>query len=639
MSYPTRCMHVGLLSFFAAIPFLLSVTAAAQNTIHVPSDQATIQAAINVAYTGDTVLVAPGTYHENISFNGKAITVTSSGGAAQTIIDGGSTGPVVTFNTNEASSSTFNGFTLQHGISTANSLYMGAGVYVYFASPTIQNNIIQNNNGCNGGGIGVYYGSPIIRGNTIRSNTMNACSGGTGAISVGGPGSTRIIGNIIQNNTASMGSCGGISLDGGSSTTIQNNIISGNAVSGLSPASVGGGICMWNILPSMSPANALIIQNLIYGNTAGQGGGIYAFVPSGARPLFLNNTIVGSSNSPQGSAVYITGYDDQAQFINNLMIGASGTNAVYCDSSYDQTSPSSTNNDAYSTNGTGLQGTCSGESSHNGNISVDPLFVNAATSDFHLQPTSPPIDAGTNAAPNLPQTDFAGNPRILDGNNDCVSTVDMGAYELVLTANATMSANALNFGSQVLGTSSAAQPVTLSNTGSTCFQFSSVAINGDFSEGNNCAAAGVSGGGSCTYSVVFSPTTTGTRSGALTVSGSDGVTTKSLNVSLNGSGGDFSVSASPTAATVKHAQSVKFSISLNPVGGTFNSSVALACSGLPTGATCSFSPSSVIPGTNGASATLTLGTSGKTPRGTFNVVIVGTIGNAQRTTTVRVTVN
>ena len=95
---------------------------------------------------------------------------------------------------------------------------------------------------------------------------------GYGAISVDGPGSTQIIGNVIRNNTADIGNCGGISLDGASSTTIQNNIIAGNLVTGLSPASVGGGICMWNILPFMSPANALIIQNLIYGNTAGQGG-------------------------------------------------------------------------------------------------------------------------------------------------------------------------------------------------------------------------------------------------------------------------------------------------------------------------------------------------------------------------------
>src|SRR6266404_1033259 len=166
-----RCSHLAQLLSILSTLFLAQVVSA-QTTIHVPGDQATIQGAINVANNGDTVLVAPGTYYENINFNGKAITVTSSGGAAQTIIDGGGVAPVVTFDTNETSTSTLNGFTLQHGISTANSLYRGAGVYVYFASPTIEKNIIQNNIGSVGAGIGVYYGSPLIRENTIKNNSM-----------------------------------------------------------------------------------------------------------------------------------------------------------------------------------------------------------------------------------------------------------------------------------------------------------------------------------------------------------------------------------------------------------------------------------------------------------------------------------
>src|SRR5438132_13793840 len=83
---------IGLLALF-----MLPTSLRAQQTLHVPADQPTIQAAINAASNGDTVLVSPGIYVENINFNGKAITVTSSGGPSVTIIDGGQRGSVVTF--------------------------------------------------------------------------------------------------------------------------------------------------------------------------------------------------------------------------------------------------------------------------------------------------------------------------------------------------------------------------------------------------------------------------------------------------------------------------------------------------------------------------------------------------------------
>jgi parallel beta-helix repeat protein len=472
-----------------------------------------------VANNGDTVLVAPGTYTENINFMGKAITVKSSKGASVTIIDGGGVAPVVTFDTNETSSSTLSGFTLQHGISTVNSLYRGAGIYVYFASPTIKSNIVQNNNGCIGGGIGVYYGSPVIRENTITSNTMAACSGGEGAINVTGPGLTQIIGNSIRNNTTNLGNCAGISLTGAGSTTIQNNIISGNVATGLSPASVGGGICMWNILP----ADALIIQNLIYGNTAGQGGGIYAFVPSGARPLFVNNTIVGSSSSPRGSAVYITGYDDQVQFFNNLLIGSSGTNAVYCDNQYDQTPPTFTNNDAYSANGTGLQGTCSSESIMDGNISADPLFVNT----YHLRGGSPTIDVGDNSAPNLPATDLARGQRIINGNDGPTAIIDLGAYEFVPV---TVSPTSLSFGLQNVG-SSTSKTVKLTNAQNKVLNISSYsAPTGYAVTGCGSTLAALS---SCSLTVTFQPLTSGTFKGKLTIT--DDAGNSPQMVSLSGS--------------------------------------------------------------------------------------------------------
>ena len=618
------------------IAFLAQCSAFAQNTIHVPGDQATVQGAINAANNGDTVLVAPGTYVENINFSGKAITVTSSGGAAQTVLDGGMSAPVVTFSGGEGLNSVLNGLTLQNGRSTFASFYEAGGIYVGSASPTITNNVIQNNAACSdGGGISVGRGSPLIQGNTIQNNTQSACSGGSGGsgIAIGGIGSAQIIGNLIANNSWRSGNGGGISLNAAGTPTIRGNIITGNTATGVSPAAQGGGIYAAN------NSNALIVQNLIYNNNAGQGSGIYLSVSSGDRgPLLVNNTIIGGSGSNLGSALYAIGFDNQVVLFNNLLVGASGQNAVYCDGTYQSQPPTFTNNNSFSASGTAFAGTCAGSAGQNGNVSADPLFVNSA-SDFHLQPTSPAIDAGTNAAPNLPQTDFGGNPRILDGNNDCISTVDMGAYELVQSAAVSFSTSSLAFAGQPLNTSSSPKPATLSNTGATCFQFSKIGITGDFSQMNNCGAAGVRGGTSCTFNVTFTPAALGTRLGGLTVSGSDGITSASPSVNLSGVGADFSVAVSPSSATVKHGQSTKFTVTVSPLGGAFTSGVALSCSGLPSGALCSFSPSSVTPGENGATSVMTVSTVGKTPRGNYSILIVGKSGSDSHSATIMVTVD
>src|SRR5947209_17851598 len=88
-------LRSGFLSLTPLVLLGLTPLTARAATINVPAGQPTIQAAINAASNGDTVLVAPGTYYENINFMGKAITVTSYCGPEVTTINGGAAGSVV----------------------------------------------------------------------------------------------------------------------------------------------------------------------------------------------------------------------------------------------------------------------------------------------------------------------------------------------------------------------------------------------------------------------------------------------------------------------------------------------------------------------------------------------------------------
>ena len=104
-----------LLAILAAAVLVGGSDAGEAATIRVPGDQPTIQAGIDAASDGDTVLVAPGTYFENIDFKGKGITVRSSSGPEVTVIDGNQTGQVVRFDSGETIDSIIEGFTITNG--------------------------------------------------------------------------------------------------------------------------------------------------------------------------------------------------------------------------------------------------------------------------------------------------------------------------------------------------------------------------------------------------------------------------------------------------------------------------------------------------------------------------------------------
>lgn len=410
------------LSIVLPLAALLLAPARAQSAVlKVPADFPSIQAAIDAAANGDTVLVSPGTYLENINFHGKAITVTSKKGPKKTVIDGRQKDTVATFTSGEGPGSVLNGFTLRNGRSGFDTPGFGdgGGIWIRSSSPTITGNVIADNRACTGIGVSIVFGSPLVQGNTITGNVQQGCSGGTGGggVGIGGNGAAQLVNNVISSNF--IGSAGGgISLFAAGNPILRDNVISDNTALGQ-----GGGIWIVNI------SDAAIIQNVITRNTGTQGGGIYWGVPDiGRGPLLVNNTIADNSGT-QGSGIFAAGFDKQATLVNNIVIARSGQTAVYCDSANDPNPPIFRFNDIFAPLGAAYGGICTDQTGLNGNLSADPLFFDPGRTNYRLQAGSPAIDAGDNAAQNLPPTDLDKRPRIVDGDGNGTVIVDMGAYE------------------------------------------------------------------------------------------------------------------------------------------------------------------------------------------------------------------
>jgi Phosphoesterase family/Abnormal spindle-like microcephaly-assoc'd, ASPM-SPD-2-Hydin len=172
--------------------------------------------------------------------------------------------------------------------------------------------------------------------------------------------------------------------------------------------------------------------------------------------------------------------------------------------------------------------------------------------------------------------------------------------------SAGVSPTSLTFGSETVGTSSAVQTVTLSNTGNSALAIASIATSGDFAETNNCGSS-LAAGENCSINVTFTPTASSTRTGNLSVS--DNAPGNPQTVALAGLGQDFSLAlSSSSTATVTAGQTANYSLEITPAGG-FNQIVALSCTGAPASATCSLSLSSVaLNGSTPVSVTVAVAT-------------------------------
>ena len=383
-----------ILVYFLSIPvFIYSAT------IKVPDDYQTIQNAINAAFEGDTVLVKPGIYFENIDFLGKAIAVRSRGSPEETIIDGGyPTNPnrrsVVIFENREGLDSILKGFTITNGAGTLckDGFFHGGGIYCFRASPTIEGNIITGNwtpypEGCGGGIRMLECPGGMIRGNTITLNIANGMAGGIDC-----QGSSPIIEKNIVTRNICYASGAGINCRLDSSATILNNrIIENMGTRG------GGGIRCAHCSP-------LVANNMIIKNWGSDAGGIHLW---DSDATIVGNTLYGNVGFEKGGGNFYC-WNGSEPIISNCIIWDGNPNEISISGS---SSPAVT----YSDIKDGWSGV--------GNINADPLFVNHQVDDYHLSFDSPCRNAGNNSAV-VGLYDFEGDPRMAWGG-----TVDMGADE------------------------------------------------------------------------------------------------------------------------------------------------------------------------------------------------------------------
>lgn len=173
----------------------------------------TIQEGINTTADGDTVLVAAGTYFENINLIGKAITIQSYTGADSTIIDGNYGPPVVTISSNETEDTVLDGFTLRNG---------SPGIDIINSSPVIKNCKIIDCYASGGGGISCDSSSSKITNCILSRNTASNVGGGMDIYD----SSVTITNCTFYGNNAD-GSGGGIYIEN-SSAIIKNSIFWGN---------------------------------------------------------------------------------------------------------------------------------------------------------------------------------------------------------------------------------------------------------------------------------------------------------------------------------------------------------------------------------------------------------------------------
>jgi hypothetical protein len=450
----------------AALGALLLGSGAFAEIVHVPTEQPTIQAAIDASANGDEIVLADGTYtgvgNKDLTPGGRAITIRSENGPDGCIIDLQGSG--VGFDLTAA-----DGDGLQvEGLTLTDSGFGGLGLRCNGASPTITNCVFDGFyfGALGGGAVDVAGGAPVFRHCTFRDNLREGeCGAAGGAIFASG-GALRIEDCHFEANEAGGGPCAGlgfgyggaISLGSGATLDAVRTTFVANRADSIG-AALGGAVFVEG---NARFANCVFRENVAISfsdfTNHGAGGAVYVdgFQGSGGVATFVNCLMTGNESFGTGGAVENRGtcelYDctiaDNVAWDGNcgfdgcgepgngeIQTGANTTttvrNSIIRSMQPDAIVGPGVVDVAYS------NVTTSGGAIGTGNIDLDPLFVSAVNDDYRLADGSPSIDTGSNAALPADELDLDDDgdvkeplPVDLDDAPRVVGpAVDMGAYE------------------------------------------------------------------------------------------------------------------------------------------------------------------------------------------------------------------
>ena len=223
----------------------------------VPTDEPTIQAAVDAAFLDEIICVEPGTYLENVVLGGTDVHLVGLYGAGATTIDGQAAGSVLTVNAGESAATVIEGFTITNGAATD-----GAGINVVNSStPTLRRLVIVDNHATtNGGGVHTDSISLVWSDLEFRQNTAWQGGGLYG-------GEVDLSDSLFTENDAT--SAGGGAGFGGS-FQLRNVRLYGNTA-----VDYGGAVYVHSNPAAGQGTDCAIDDSRIAGNSASDGGGLH----------------------------------------------------------------------------------------------------------------------------------------------------------------------------------------------------------------------------------------------------------------------------------------------------------------------------------------------------------------------------